>query len=63
MAQDLEQIGLDAVDYFIETWNSRDPEKWADSLNFPHVRPSPVGPVKIAATAELHCRCQFPADD
>lgn len=29
MTQDLEKIGLDAVDKFITTWNSRDPERWA----------------------------------
>lgn len=52
MSEHLEQIGLDAVDYFLETWNSRDPEKWADSLNFPHVRPSPIGPINVAATPE-----------
>ena len=48
----LEQIGLNAVDYFLETWNSRNPKAWADSLNFPHVRPSPHGPVKVSKTAE-----------
>jgi len=52
MPEDLEQIGLDAVDYFLETWNSRNPERWADSLNFPHVRPSPIGPINVAETAE-----------
>jgi len=49
--EDLEQIGLTAVDRFIETWNSRDPEAWADSLNFPHIRPSPFGPIEVAETA------------
>ena len=50
IAEDLEQTGLNAVDYFLETWNSRNPERWADSLNFPHVRPSPIGPVRVAKT-------------
>lgn len=38
---ELEQIGLDAVDRFITTFNSRNAELWADSLNFPHARPAP----------------------
>ncbi len=49
---DLEQIGIDAVDRFLETWNSRDPLNWAGSLNYPHVRPAPKGPINIAGTAE-----------
>lgn len=49
---DLEQIGLDAVDRFITTWNSRDAEAWAGSLNFPHVRPAPRGPINVAADAQ-----------
>lgn len=52
MSENLEQIGLDAVDKFIETWNSRDPERWAGSLNFPHIRPSPFGPINVAETSE-----------
>ena len=50
--EELEGIGLNAVDYFLETWNSRNPENWADSLNFPHVRPSPTGPVRVSKTAK-----------
>jgi len=34
-------FGLQALDRYLETWNSRDPERWASSLNFPHVRPGP----------------------
>ena len=34
-------LGLQALDRYLETWNSRDPERWATSLNFPHVRPGP----------------------
>ena len=49
---DLEQIGLDAVDKFIDTWNSRDPESWASSLNYPHVRPSPFGEIVVAKDAK-----------
>ncbi|MBD3646962.1 MAG: hypothetical protein HUJ31_05790, partial [Pseudomonadales bacterium] len=52
MNDKLEQTGLDAVDRFIDTWNSRDAEKWADSLNFPHVRPSPFGPIEVAGDSE-----------
>ena len=52
MTQDLEQIGLDTVDRFLKSWNSRNAEQWAESLNYPHVRPSPFGPIKIAPTRE-----------
>ena len=48
---DLEQVGLDAVDRFITTWNSRNPDDWAASLNYPHVRPSPIGPTRVAPDA------------
>ena len=34
-------LGLQALDRYLETWNSRDPGRWATSLNFPHVRPGP----------------------
>jgi|TARA_B100002003_G_scaffold242864_1_gene266454 hypothetical protein len=60
MTQDLEQTGLDAVDRFIDTWNSRDPERWAASLNYPHVRPSPFGPILVAQDAiEYASRVDF----
>lgn len=49
---DLNKIGLDALDKFIDTFNSRDVDSWADSLNFPHVRPSAFGPVVAATTKE-----------
>ena len=52
--EDLEQSGLDAVDRFLTTWNSRDPENWAASLNFPHVRPSPFGEINVTDTAETY---------
>ena len=32
--------GLRATEKCMETWNTRDPEVWASSLNFPHARPS-----------------------
>ena len=34
-------MALQALDRYLETWNSRDAERWATSLNFPHVRPGP----------------------
>lgn len=49
---DLQQAGLDAVDAFITTWNSRDAVRWAGSLNFPHVRPAPRGPILVSADAD-----------
>lgn len=52
MSSKLEQIGHAAVDSFIETWNSRDAEAWAGSLNFPHVRPAPYGQILVAQDAE-----------
>jgi hypothetical protein len=60
MTQDLEKIGLDAVDKFITTWNSRDPQLWSTSLNYPHVRPSPFGPIMVAGdAAEYASRVDF----
>ncbi len=49
---DLHQAGMDAVDRFIDTWNSRNAEQWASSLHFPHVRPSPHGTTRVIPTAE-----------
>jgi hypothetical protein len=40
-ANRLEAIGEDALDRFIETFNSRDPDAWAASLSYPHVRVAP----------------------
>ena len=37
----LEMAGSTALDRFIETFNSRDPEAWAATLSYPHVRVSP----------------------
>lgn len=33
-------MALQALDRFMETWNTRNPPTWASSLNYPHVRPS-----------------------
>ena len=32
-----------ATERFLATWNTRDPEQWAGSLNYPHARPSAAG--------------------
>lgn len=37
----LGHMALQALDRYLETWNSRDAERWATSLHFPHVRPGP----------------------
>lgn len=48
--------GLEAVDRFLETFNGRDARVWADSLNYPHVRPAAEGAARagnvFAKTAE-----------
>ncbi len=35
--------GERAVERFLSTWNSRNPEQWSWSLHFPHARPSVAG--------------------
>ncbi|MGQ0732369.1 MAG: hypothetical protein ACT4QD_01805 [Acidobacteriota bacterium] len=42
-----------ALDRYLETWNSRDPKRWASSLHFPHVRPGP-GAFELSSTAEQY---------
>jgi hypothetical protein len=42
-----------ALDRYLETWNSRDPKRWATSLHFPHVRPGP-GAFEVSATPEQY---------
>jgi hypothetical protein len=32
---------MQALDRYLETWNSRDAATWASSLHFPHIRPGP----------------------
>jgi hypothetical protein len=32
---------MQALDRYLETWNSRDAARWASSLHFPHIRPGP----------------------
>ena len=46
-------MALQALDRYLETWNSRDPERWATSLNFPHVRPGP-GAFELFKTPALY---------
>lgn len=45
-------MALQAHDRFMETWNTRDPAIWADSLNYPHVRPSSNPRFDLFQTAE-----------
>ena len=54
MSSDLETIGLDAVDAFITTFNTRNASDWADTLQFPHVRPSPIGPILSIPNKEAY---------
>lgn len=44
-------LALQALDRYLETWNSRDPKRWATSLHFPHIRPGP-GAFELARTPE-----------
>ena len=44
--------GERAVERFLSTWNSRDPDQWAGSLHFPHSRPSVGGNRLWLARAE-----------
>lgn len=39
--EELTQAGTNALDNFMEGFNSRDPSRWVDSLNFPHTRTAP----------------------
>jgi hypothetical protein len=49
------QAALGALDRYLETWNSRDPARWASSLHFPHVRPGP-GAFEMTRTAEEYAK-------
>jgi hypothetical protein len=46
-------LAIAALDRYLETWNSRDPKRWAGSLHFPHVRPGP-GAFELSATPEQY---------
>ena len=45
------EAAMQALDRYLETWNSRDARQWATSLHFPHVRPGP-GAFELSATPE-----------
>jgi hypothetical protein len=47
------RAALAALDRYLETWNSRDPKRWAGSLHFPHVRPGP-GAFELSETPEQY---------
>jgi hypothetical protein len=42
---------IQALDRYLETWNSRDARRWATSLHFPHIRPGP-GVFELSKTPE-----------
>lgn len=44
-------FALQALDRYLETWNSRDPRRWAASLHYPHIRPGP-GAFELSRTAD-----------
>lgn len=46
-------LALAALDRYLETWNSRDPKRWATSLHFPHVRPGP-GAFELSESPEQY---------
>jgi hypothetical protein len=46
-------LAVAALDRYLETWNSRDPKRWAGSLHFPHVRPGP-GAFELSQTPEQY---------
>ena len=46
-------LAIAALDRYLETWNSRDPKRWATSLHFPHVRPGP-GAFEVSDTPEQY---------
>jgi len=47
------QFALQALDRYLETWNSREPKLWATSLHFPHVRPG-AGAFNVTQTPEQY---------
>ena len=46
-------LAIAALDRYLETWNSRDPKRWATSLHFPHVRPGP-GAFEVSDSPEQY---------
>jgi hypothetical protein len=54
MADDLEKRGIEALDRFINTFNSRNAREWSASLNYPHVRPTILRDPHIFENLEEH---------
>lgn len=52
---ELEKIGIQALDDFLTTFNSGDPMAWAATLNYPHVRLA-GGKVQVWNTPEEYAR-------
>lgn len=46
-------VALQALDRYLETWNSREPKRWAASLHYPHIRPGP-GAFELSQTPEQY---------
>jgi hypothetical protein len=46
-------FAMQALDRYLETWNSRDGKLWATSLHFPHVRPG-AGAFAVTNTPEQY---------
>ena len=53
--EELEAIGMKALDDFMTTFNAGDPMAWAATLNFPHVRLA-GGKVQVWNTPEEYAR-------
>ena len=53
--EELEDIGMKALDDFMTTFNAGDPMAWAATLNFPHVRLA-GGKVQVWNTPEEYAR-------
>ncbi|XOV87781.1 MAG: hypothetical protein ACFHX7_22975 [Pseudomonadota bacterium] len=50
-----ERQGLLALDRYLETWNTRSPERWITAMHFPHIRPG-AGDFGISRTADDYLR-------
>jgi hypothetical protein len=48
------QGALGALDRFIESWNSRDPYRFAQAMHYPHVRVAPRGEPVVSADAAAY---------
>lgn len=54
ISEALAKQGLDAVDRFIQSFNSRNPETFAASLHYPHVRVAHFGQPRVIPDAETY---------